>query len=144
MSWQAVGAAQVEGGGFALGDVLHQAVELGGGGLVDAGFVSVRRCAPLKNAEGAEGINVCGVFRSLETDGHMALGTEVVDLIWLNLLNDPLKVAPIAQVAVVQSQASIQLVWILIVVIDPGGVETAGPALDAMYGIALVQSSSAR
>ena len=69
----------------------------------------------------------------------MALGAEVIDLIGLNLLNDPLQVAGIAQVSVVQRQAWIQFVWILIKVIDSGGVEAAGSALDAMHGVALLQ-----
>ena len=59
----------------------------------------------------------------------MALRAEVVDLIGLHLLNDLLQVAAVAQVAVVQRQAWIQLVRILIEVINPGGVEAAGPAL---------------
>ena len=69
----------------------------------------------------------------------MALGAEVIDLIGLNLLNDSLQVAAVAQVAVVQREAWIQLVWILIKVIDTSGVEAAGPALYAVYGIALFQ-----
>ena len=69
----------------------------------------------------------------------MALRAEVVDLIGLHLLNDPLQVAAVAQVAVVQRQAWIQLVRILIEVINPGGVEAAGPALNAMHGVALLQ-----
>ena len=69
----------------------------------------------------------------------MALSAEVVDLIGLHLLNDSLQVAAVAQIAVVQRQAWIQLVRILIKVIDSGGVEAAGPALDAMHGVTLLQ-----
>ena len=63
----------------------------------------------------------------------MTLGAEVVT-IWLHLLNDPLQVAAVAQVAVVQRQAWIQLMRVLVEMINPGGVEAAGSALDAMHG----------
>ena len=74
----------------------------------------------------------------------MALGTEIVNLIGLYLLNDPLKVAAIAQVAIVQRQGwrltlVTKLMRILIKVIDSCGVEATGAALDAMHGIALPQ-----
>jgi len=86
----AVGAARVEGRGFLLGDFLHQAVELEGAGLVDARFLGqTQRAHRLKDAQGAEGIAVGGVFRRLEADDHMALGAQVVDLIGLHLLDDP-------------------------------------------------------
>ena len=49
-----------------------------------------------ENPERAEGIDVGGVFRALETHRHMALGAEVVDLIGPHLLDDPLQVAAVA------------------------------------------------
>jgi hypothetical protein len=52
----------------------------------------------------------------------MALGTEVVDLIGLHLLDDPDQVAAVGEVAVVQGEARIALVGVLVEVIDPGGV----------------------
>ena len=67
----------------------------------------------------------------------MALSTEVVNLVGLHLLDDPLQVAAVAQVSVVQSQADLVRAS-LIKVVDPGGVEAASPALDPMYGIALL------
>ena len=74
----------------------------------------------------------------------MALGAEVVDLVGLHLLNYSLQVAAVTQVAVMQRHAWILLMRILIEVIDPVGVEAAGPALDAMHVIALLQQHSAR
>ena len=135
-----VRTARVEGGAFPLGDLLHETVELRGGGLVYACFVCQSADAhSLKDSQRAKGIHVGGVFRCLEAHCHMALSTEVVYLIGLHLFNDPLQVASVAQVAVVQRQASIQLVRILIEVINPGGIEAAGPALDAMHDVTLLQ-----
>ena len=49
-----VGAARVEWSSFPLGDFLHQAVELRGGGLVNTGFVCQAADAHrFKDAQGA-------------------------------------------------------------------------------------------
>ena len=83
-----------------MGDFLHQAVELRGGGLVDAGFVCQSADAHrFKDAQGAEGIHVGGVFRCLEAHCHMALGAKVMNLIRLNLLNHPDQVVAVGEIA---------------------------------------------
>lgn len=69
----------------------------------------------------------------------MALSTKVVDLVRLLLLDDPDQVGAVGEIAVVQHQSRIALVRILIQVIDPSGVEAAGPALDPVHQIALLQ-----
>ncbi len=69
----------------------------------------------------------------------MALSTQVVDLIGLHLLDDPDQVGAVREVAVMQHQPWIALVGILVEVIDAGRVEAAGPALDAMHRVALLQ-----
>ena len=88
-------AARVKRRSFPLRTLLYKTVELRGGGLVNADFQPDRICC-FKYAQGAEGIHIGGVLRSLETHCYMALGAEVVDLVWLYLLNDPLKVAAVA------------------------------------------------
>ena len=141
----AVGAAGIEGGGFLLGDLLDEAVELGGGGLVDAGFGGEAEDAnSLEDAEGAEGVGIGGVFRSLEGDSDVTLGAEVVDLVGLDLLNDADQVGRIGEIAVVEDEAGqgaadVDLMGVLVEVIDAIGVEAAGAALDAMDAIALLQ-----
>ncbi len=135
-----VGAAGIEGRGFLLGDLLHQAIELAGAGLVDAGFIGeAKHPHGFQDAQGAEGVAIGGVFRRFEAHRHMALGAQVIDLIRLHLLDDPDQVGGIGEIAVVQHQAWIELVGILVEMIDAGGVEAAGPALDAMYHVALLQ-----
>jgi hypothetical protein len=80
----AVGAAGIEVGRFGLRCLLNEAVELGDAGLVDA-------C-------------LGGVFRCIEANGYMALGTEVVDLIGLHLLDDADEVAAVGEVALVENE----------------------------------------
>ena len=69
----------------------------------------------------------------------MTLCTEVVDLIRLHLLDDPDQVGAVGEVAVMEHQARVTLVGILVEVIDPAGVEAARAPLDAMHLIALLQ-----
>ncbi len=101
--------------------------------------VEAQHAHRLENAQGAKGIAIGGVFRRLEAHRHMALSTQVVDLIGLHLLDDPDQVGAVREVAVVQHQPRVAFVGILIEVIDPGGVEAAGPPLDAVHRIALLQ-----
>jgi hypothetical protein len=135
-----IGAARIEGRTLLLGDLLHQAVELTGAGLVDAGFLAqAEHPHRLQNPQGAERIAVGRVFRRLEAHRHVALGAKVVDLIRLHLLDDPDQVGAVGEVAVVQREAGIALMWVLVEVVDPGGVEAAGPPLDAVHAVALLQ-----
>ena len=69
----------------------------------------------------------------------MALSTKVVDLVGLDLLNDADQVGAVRQVPVVQDQTRISLMRILIEVVDPARVEAAGPALDAMNDVPLLE-----
>jgi len=135
-----VGAARVEGRGFLLGDFLHQAIQLGGAGLVEAGFfLQPEDANGFEQAQGAQAVHVGGVLRAFEADGHMALRTQVVDLIGLGLLHDADQVGAVAEVAVVQVKAGVVNVRVLIDVVHALGVELAAAALDAVHDVALFQ-----
>ena len=69
----------------------------------------------------------------------MTLGCEIVDLVRLHLLDDPNDVGGVRQVPVVQVQADMLLVRILVQVVDTIGVERGGAALDAMHLVAFVK-----
>jgi hypothetical protein len=69
----------------------------------------------------------------------MALGAQVVNLIGLHLLDDADQVGAVGEIAVMEHQAGIALVGVLVEVIDAAGVEAAGPPLDAVHRIALFQ-----
>jgi hypothetical protein len=85
-----------------------------------------------QDAQGAERDAVRRVFRRLKANRHVALGAQVVDLIGLHLLDDPDQVGAVCEVTVVEHQARIALMRVLVEVIDPGGVEAAGPPLVAV------------
>jgi len=69
----------------------------------------------------------------------VALRGEVVEFVRLHLLENADQVSGVGQVAVVQDEASVGGVRILVEVIDALGVELRGAALDAVDGVALFQ-----
>ena len=95
-------------------------------------MASSRRRVPMPSAVGR-------VLRALKADGHMALGAQVVDLVGLHFLNDADQVGGVGQVAVVQHEASVVDMRVLVEVVDPVGVEQAGAALDAVHLVAFFE-----
>jgi hypothetical protein len=86
-------------------DLLHQAVELTGAGLVDPRFCGEPQDPHrLQDPQRAQRIAVGGVLRALKAHRHMALGAEVVDLIRLHLLDDADQVGAIGEIAVVEGE----------------------------------------
>ena len=133
-----VGRARVEGRGFLLRDLLHQAVQLGSGRLVEAGLLlQAQEADGLQQTQGADGIHVGGVLGGLETDRHVGLGTEVVHLVRLHFLEDAGQVGSVGQVAVVQNEVLLVDMRILVNVVDPLGVKHGGTALDTVHFVAL-------
>jgi len=136
----AVGAAGIEGGGFLLWGFLNKAIQLTGAGLINAGFFSEpEHPHRFKDAQRPESIAVGGVLRGLKTDSHVTLGTKVINLIRLHLLNDADQIGAVSEIAVVKNQPGIILMGVLIQVINTTGVEAAGSALDPVHLIALLE-----
>ena len=69
----------------------------------------------------------------------MALRGEIVDLVRLGLLDDADQVGRIGHVAIMEDEALVRLVRILVEMLDPAGVERRRAALDAVDDIALVE-----
>ena len=67
----------------------------------------------------------------------MALSRQVVDLVGLNLLDDPNEVGGIREIPIVQFEAQVPFVRILIKMVDSIGVERRGAAFDAVHRVSL-------
>ena len=117
-------AARVEGGGFLLRSFLHQTIEFGGAGLVEARFLFKPEDADsLKNTQGAQRVGVGGVFGFLKTHRNVTLGGEVVDFIRLHLLDDAHQTGAIGEIAVVEEEAHSGFVAVTIEVVNAVGIE---------------------
>ena len=135
-----IGAARVERRCFLLRRLLHQTVEFTGTGLVKAGLLlHLQDADRLQDAKGSHRIHIGCVFRTLEANRHVRLGTEVVDLVGLGFLDDTNQVAGVRQVAVVQPEIGVCYVRVLVDVVDTLGVEGTGAALDAVHEVAFFQ-----
>ena len=69
----------------------------------------------------------------------MALRRQIIDFIWLYLLNDTNQATGIGHVAIVQHEFTPRHVRVLVEVINAVGVKERGTALDAMHFVAFVQ-----
>jgi hypothetical protein len=69
----------------------------------------------------------------------VALRGEIVDLVRLGLLDNVDQRGRVGHVPVVEDEAPVGIVRVLVQVIDAVGVKQAGAALDAVDGVALVQ-----
>lgn len=135
-----IGATWVERGRFFLRDFLYQAIELGSGGLVEAGlFFQAKDTDGFEDAQGTDAVGVRGVFWRFEADSHVTHGSQVVDFVWLDLLDDANEVGGVGQVTVVQDEVFIVDVRILIQMVNTVGIEQGCTALDAVDDIAFTQ-----
>ena len=69
----------------------------------------------------------------------MAHGREVVNLIGLHFLNDADEVGAVRQVTVMQLEADISVVRVLVQVVDAIGIKEGGSAFDPVHLIAFLQ-----
>ena len=137
---RAIRRARVEGRRLFLRHLLHLSVHLGGGGLIEARrLLEAENANGLQDAQRAERIGVRRVLGRLEGDCDMALRGEVVDLVGTNLLDHADQVRRVGQIAVVQLQAHIALVGIVVQVIDAICVEKRRAALDTVHLVTLPQ-----
>ncbi len=75
----------------------------------------------------------------LERNRHMALGSQVVNLIRLHLLDNAYQTAGVRHVTIVQDKITIVNVGILIQVVDAVSIEQRSAAFNAMDNVALLQ-----
>ena len=82
-----------------------------------------RECVSPQAGATAKRVSISGVFRGLETYLNVALGREIVDFRRLRFLNNTDEVRRIGHVAVMQCEAHVLLVLILVEMIDAIGIE---------------------
>ncbi len=76
-----------------------------------------------EEAQRAHPDGIGGVDRHIERDADMGLGTEVVDLVWFDIVHDLVDVVCVAEVAVVELEFGTVDVRVLVDFIESFGVE---------------------
>ena len=128
-----IGGIGMEGRGLPLGDLLHLAVKLGGGGLVEFGlFRQAQDPDRLQHPQDTQCVHIAGVLGHIKADLHMALGSQIVDLVRLNQTDDPDQAGRIGQVTVVKGDLAQKM-------LDAAGIGNGCPAGDAVDFITLFQ-----
>ena len=70
---------------------------------------------------------------------YVAHRRQIVDLVWLYLLNQSNQVGAVGQIAIMQEKASVTFVWVLIQMIDAVCIEQRGTSFEAVDLIAFFQ-----
>ena len=125
----------MERSGLTLGNFLHLAVQLRGRSLIHlAGLGQAADTDSLQHTQNAQCIHIAGVFGCIEGDLNMALCSQIVDLIGLDLAYQTDEAGGIRQVAVMQMDSIF-----LDQVVDAGGVGDGSAADNAVDFIPLLQ-----
>jgi len=75
----------------------------------------------------------------IERDHDVALGGEVIDLVWFDCPDEPGELRPVGQIPVVEHQRDPLLVRVVVEMIDPVCVERRSAADDPVYFVALAE-----
>jgi hypothetical protein len=86
----------------------------------------------LKHPKRPKTVSIRGIFGRLERDLDMTLSGEIIDLVRLDFLHDANEIGGIGETAVMESEAQVPFVGILVQMIDMAGVEGAGTAFRLM------------
>ena len=125
----------VERGGLALGNFLDFAVQLGGRSLIHlAGLGQAADTNGFQHTQNAQSVHIAGILRSIKRNLNMALCSQIVDLIGLDLAHQTDQTGGIGQVAIVQGDSVL-----LDQVVDTSGVGNGSAADDAVNLVALLQ-----
>jgi hypothetical protein len=87
----------------------------------------------------AQTIGICRVLRLFERHCDVRLRGQIVDFVWLDLLDDADEAGRIRHVSIVQEETLVIVMRILVDVVDTISVEAGGAALDAMNFVALLE-----
>lgn len=114
-----VGRSGVEGGRLALGSLDDLSVQLRSGRLVEPDvLLEAAGTDGVEETEGAEPVDVAGVFSHLEGDLDVRLGAEIVDFSRLGLGDDVDEVGAVAEISVVQLE--LVRAWMCVSVVQIG------------------------
>src|SRR6266536_4558676 len=130
---RSIGGTRVEWRRLTLGDLPYQPVKLRSRGLIKTyASLHTEDADRLEQSQGTKAVSICCVFRRLERDLNVALCGKIVDLVGSCLLHNSDQVGGVGQVAVMQGEAHVLFVRILIKMVHPASVEGGGTTLNTV------------
>jgi hypothetical protein len=112
----------IERGRFGLRYLTHFPVQFTGGGLVETGF-NAGLLDRIEKTQCPDGIDFGRILRDFERDLHMTLRSEIVHLVRTRFLQQPVEIARVGQITVMQEQPMIHDLGVVVEMIYPAGVE---------------------
>ena len=101
--------------------------------------VRVQHAQRLEHVQRADAVDLGGVRRHVETDVHVTLCGQVVDLVGTDPGEKVEHAGGVGDVAVVQEDPRARRVGILVQVVDASGVESRRAALHAVHHVTLAE-----
>jgi len=133
-----IGAARPEWRCLALRRFLHIAEKLRGRRLVEANALAhIEQADRFKKPKDPCRIDVGCVFGFVETDFHVTLCSQIVDLVGLHFLQDTEEARTVGHVAEMHPELRIDTALLAIEMLNPVGIERGGAAHQAMHFITL-------
>ena len=103
------------------------------GGLVEFGFVAqAEELDGFQYPQGSQGVGVGGVFRGIERDLDMALGSDVVYLIRLYFLDEADEVGGVGEISVVENEIPVFFMRVLVEMVHSFRIKRRGPSFEAV------------
>ena len=120
---------------LALGNFLNLTIQLRGRSLIYlAGLDQAADADSFQHTQDTQCVHITGIFRSIEGDPNMALSSQIVDFIGLDLAHQTNQARRIGQVAIMQLDGVL-----LDQVVDAGSIRDESAADDAVDFVALFQ-----
>ena len=108
--------------------------------MVKTGFVfQAQKADGFQQAQCADGIDICGVFGGFKAHGNVGLRAQVIYFVGADFRQQASEVGGVSQIAVMQFEAHVVDVRVLVDMVDALGVELRRAAFDAVDFIAFFQ-----
>ena len=93
----------------------------------------------LKQTQRPECVDIGSIFGDVERYFDVALRTQVIDLIWIDLIHDVAQRRRVREIAVMQRKIDAANMGVVVELIDPVGIEEARASDNAVHLVALSQ-----
>lgn len=124
-----------------LGNGLDLSVQFGSGSLVEASLLLESTCTDsIEQTEGTDAVHLSTVLGKVERHLDVALSSQVVNLIRLDLSHQSAQVGGISEISIVKEETDTLVVRILVKMVDSSRVERRRTSNNSVHFIALAMT----